>query len=202
MRGGLLLLSTLVLSSSITVHADSIPLNDPRIIISRGQDSERITTLHFAVAVNAAGGGIENFDNASGKEWVGLIVTVQFPNVNAAMAAGVSCSNGDVLSNIFSSCSSVLHGKILTITLTHGLISFCTSSRCPDNTEFFVDLNDPNVSGDNGKGGWTGAIIEAEAIPETVVPEPETFLLEFSGLGAVWGFWSLRKRFNHSQIGN
>lgn len=202
MRGGRLLLSILVLSSSITAHADSIPLNDPRIIISRGGDSERITTLHFGVTVDPAGGGIENFDNATGKDWVGLIVTVQFPNVNAAMAAGVSCSNGDVLSNIFSSCSSVLQGKILTITLTDGLISFCAGSRCTYDSEFFVDLNDPNVSGRNGKGGWKGDIIEAEAIPETVVPEPETFLLEFSGLGAVLGVWGLRKRLNHSQIAN
>ena len=52
--------------------------------------------------------------------------------------------------------------------------------------------------GQNGKGGWTGCIIEARAI----VPEPETFLLEFSGLVAIWGVWNLRKRLNYSQIGN
>lgn len=198
MRGGLLLLSALVLASSITVHADSIPVNDPRIIISRGGDSTPITTLQFGVPVDSAGGGIENFSNASGKDWVGLIVTVLFPNANAAMAAGVSCSNGDVLSNIFSSCSSVLVGKILTITLTDGLISFCAGSPspCHDKSEFFVDLNDPNSDG----GGWKGDTIEAEAIPATVVPEPDTFLLEFSGLGAVC--WILRKRLNYSQIGN
>jgi len=199
MKGGLLLLSTLVLSSSITVHADSIPLNDPRIIISRGVgDRTPITTLNFGVPVDPAGGGITNFENASGKDWVGLIVTVQFPSPSAAMAAGVSCSNGDVLSDIFGSCRSTLHGEILTITLTDGLISFCASSVCPHNSEFFVDLNDPNVQGDNGKGGWQGCIIEARAI----VPEPETFLLEFSGLGAVWGVWVLRKRLNHAPIGN
>lgn len=198
MRGGLLLLSTLVLASSITVHADSVPVNDPRIIISRSvADRTPVTTLTFGVPVDPAGGGITNFDNASGKDWVGLIVTVQFPSPSAAMAAGVSCSNGDVLSNIFSSCRSTLHGSILTITLTKGLISFCASSDCPHNSEFFVDLNDPNSQGPNGMGGWNGSIIEARAI----VPEPETFLLELSGLGAICGVWSLRKRL-YSQISN
>src|SRR5262252_2905910 len=98
-----LVVGTLLFASAL-VRADSIPL-DPKIVIGRGTGSTSITTLTFGVTVNPNGGGILDFDNATGKIWTGLILTITFPNAEAAKAA-ILCS-----STIFSSCTDTRHGK-------------------------------------------------------------------------------------------
>lgn len=193
----ILLACGLIFTSAITVHSDTIPVNDPKIIIGRGGDSTPITTLEFRIPVNANGGGITDFDNATGKDWSGLLLTVRFPNAKAAMAAGVSCRDGDIVfMSLFRACSAVRHGNILMITLTHGLVTFCSTTPwtpCPVSSDFFVDLNDPNVNGHNGKGGWKHDLIEARAITGTVVPEPNIFLLQLSGLAFLGGVWARQR---------
>jgi hypothetical protein len=183
------------LAFSGTIHANSVPLSDPKIVIGRGSDSTPITSLTFGVQIDPTGGGILNFDNATGRNWTGLILTIQFPNAVAAKAAGVSCSNGDVLSNIFTACTSERHGRTLTIDLAHGEIKFCSTSPCPLDSEFFIDLNDPNIHCHNGKGGWKGDVIEAQALTAATVPEPATLLLQGIGIGGICGIWVQRKRF-------
>ncbi len=189
-----LLICALALSSA-TIHANSVPLSDPKIVIGRGSDSTPITSLTFGVQIDPKGGGILNFDNATGRIWTGLILTIQFPNAKAAKAAGVSCSNGDVLSNIFTACTWERHGRTLTINLTHGEIKFCSTIPCPVDSEFFIDLNDPNIHGHNGKGGWKGDVIEARALTAATVPEPATLLLQVTGLGGICGILVQRRRF-------
>ena len=182
-----LVVGTLLFASAL-VRADSIPLSDPKIVIGRGTDSSSITTLTFGVTVDPNGGGILDFDNATGKIWTGLILTIKFPNAEAAKAA-ILCS-----STIFSSCTEMRHGKIVTAKLTHGEITFCTTSPCPLDSEFFINLNDPGVNGHNGKGGWKGDVIQARALTTSAVPEPATFLLQVTGLGGICGIWILRKQ--------
>jgi hypothetical protein len=183
-----------VLSTALVVRADGISPNDPKIIVGRGTGSTLVTALHFVVPVDLGGGGIFNFDNATGQDWVGLILTVNFPNAAAAKAAAVSCS-----SDVFSACSPERHGKILTITLTGGEITPCSDSSCSMDSEFFVDLNDGatlhNHGKANGKGGWEKDIIEGQAI--TTAPEPAALSLLLSGLGGIW-LW--RKRGYHPGV--
>ena len=187
----LLFLGALVLSSALIVRADGISPIDPTIIIGRGTGSAPITALQFPVPIGSNGGGIFYFDNATGQNWIGLTLTVTFKDANAAMAAAVSCSNGSILSDVFSACSSKRQGKILTISLTGGQITPCVGESCSLTSEFFVDLNDGatlhNHGKANGKGGWKGDTIQAQAI----TPEPATLLLLLSGLG---GIWMCRKR--------
>jgi PEP-CTERM motif len=181
----------LVLLSALVAHADSISPSDPTIIVGRPSLSKPITTLQFGVLIDPSGGGISDFDNATGQNWIGLILTVNFPNAAEAKAAGVSCSNGDVLSNIFSSCTSERQGKILTITLTGGEITSCSGGSCPADSEFFVDLNTGDKLGHqgnpHGKGGWDDDSIEVRAI---TTPEPSTWALFLTGLA---GFWLRQK---------
>jgi len=177
-----------LLLASALVRADSFSFRDPKIVIGRGTGSMPITMLTFGVTVNPNGGGILDFDNATGKIWTGLILTITFPNAEAAKAA-ILCS-----STIFSSCTDTRHGKIVTAKLTDGEITSCTTSRCPLDSEFFINLNDPGVHGHNGKGGWKGDVIEARALTTTAVPEPDAFLLLVTGLGGICGIWSLGKQ--------
>jgi hypothetical protein len=183
-----LVVCTLLFASAL-VRADSISYSDPKIVIGRGTGSMAITMLTFGVTVNANGGGILDFDNATGKIWTGLIFTITFPNAEAAKAA-ILCS-----STIFSSCTKTRHGKVVTAKLTDGEITFCnTTSPCPLDSEFFINLNDPGVHGHNGKGGWKGDVIEAQAVTTPAVPEPDASLLLVTGLGGICGIWILGKQ--------
>lgn len=182
-----LVVSTLLFASAL-VRADSISFSDPKIVIGRGTGSMAITMLTFGVTVNPNGGGILDFDNATGKIWTGLILTITFPNAEAAKEA-ILCS-----STIFSSCTKTRHGKTVTAKLTDGEIAFCTTSPCPLDSEFFINLNDPGSHGHNGKGGWKGDVIQARAVTTPAVPEPDAFLLLVTGLGGICGIWSLGKQ--------
>jgi hypothetical protein len=187
---GFLACALFILSAGV-VRADGISPNDPKIIVGRETGSMSITASPFTVPVNSSGGGIFNFDNATVHDWIGMILTVTFPNGAEAMAAAVSCSN-DVLTDIYSSCSSERHGRTVTITLTGGVITPCSEGTCSLDSKFFVDLNDDATLHDHGKangmGGWKGDIIEGRAI---TTPEPATLPLLISGLGGIW-LW--RKR--------
>jgi hypothetical protein len=135
------------LSTALVVRADGISPSDPKIIVGRGTGSTLVTALQFVVPVDLGGGGIINLDNATGQDWVGLILTVNFKNAADAKAAAVSCS-----SDVFSACSLERHGKILTITLTGGEITPCSNSPCSTDSEFFVDLNDGATSTQSWQG--------------------------------------------------
>lgn len=191
MLGRALLGWTLLLSTALVARADGISAGDPKIIVGRGTGSMPVTALQFKVPIDAGGGGIVNFDNETGQDWVGLILTVTFPNAVAAKAAAFSCSN-DLLTSVFSACSSERHGKILTITLTKGEITPCSGTSCSMDSEFFVDLNNGATLHDHGKkngnGGWKGDAIVGQAI---TTPEPTTLPFLLSGLGGIW-LW--RKR--------
>ena len=195
--GRVLSVLVVLLSSALVIHADSISPSDPQIIVGRGRlDSTMITKSPFGVPVDSSGGGIFNFDNATGNEWTGLMLTITFPNAVDAKAAAVSCSNGDILSNIYTDCSSDRQGRTLTITLTGGGIDSCSGGSCPLDTQFFIDLNTGdslNAHGNpNGVGGWNNKdgkdTIEVQSL---TTPEPGTLALLLTGLG---GFWLRRKR--------
>ena len=186
-----LLASAIVLSSALTVHADSISPTDPQIIVGRGlADQTAITTLApFGVPVDAMGGGLFGFENETGKDLTGLILTIGFKDANDAKAfAATSCANSatanNVFQDIFNTCSFSRHGKTLTITLSGG-------EGIPNNSAFFIDLNDgatlANHGQANGAGGWGGTL----NIQPFSTPEPGTLALLVTGLG---GFWLRRKR--------
>lgn len=179
------LVSSLVFLGAVVTQADSISPGDPKIIVGRGVDSISITTLQFSVPVDTSGGGIFDFDNGTAFDWSGLKLTITFPNAVDAKAAGVSCSNGDISSDIFSDCTSERQGRTLTIFLTGGEIAPCVGSSCPIDSEFFVDLN---TGGHNphGQGGWKTDTIEVQAL---TTPEPGTLVLLVAGLGAFWVPW-------------
>jgi PEP-CTERM putative exosortase interaction domain len=184
----MLLGCVLVLSSALGVYADGISPDDPQIIVGRGSGSTAVTTFQFSVPIGPNGGGIFDFDNRSGQDWVGLILTVTFPTAADAMAA-VSCS-----SSIFTTCGSSRHGRIVTITFTGGEITDCSASPCSLDSEFFLDLNNADslsnhghANGD-GKGNWKNDTISGQAI---TTPEPTTLPLLLAGLGGIY-LW--RKR--------
>jgi hypothetical protein len=192
-----LLSCALLLSTALVVRADGISPSDPKIIVGRGTGSTLVTALQFVVPVDLGGGGIFNFDNATGQDWIGLILTVNFKNAADAKAAAVSCS-----SDLFSTCSPERHGKILTITLTGGEITPCSDSSCSMDSEFFVDLNDGATLHSHGKangnGGWKKDIIEGQIIGQAIpAPEPAVLPLLLSGLGGIW-LW--RKRGFHPGV--
>lgn len=175
-----------ILFSAVGSRADGIDANDPKIIVGRGSDATQISSLNFPVLVNqSTGGNFLEFENDSGQDWVGLIITVTFPNALAAKNAAISC-----LSDIFSPCQTPpptsRHGKTLTIIFTGGgtILTCSPPLPCPADSEFFVDLNtdDTLTKHSNGKGGWKNDIIEVQAIP---APEPATLALLLAGLCAL-----------------
>jgi PEP-CTERM motif len=172
----------LVFLCAISVRADSMASNDPKIIVGRGSDATPITSLNFSLPVNSSGGGFFDFENASGQDWVGLILTVTFPNAADAKAAAVSCTT-----DIFSNCLNSRHGTTLTITFGGGgMIVPCLTSICPADSEFIVDLNDADTlthhGNPGGKGGWRNDLIQVQAL---TTPEPATYSLLLLGLIAI-----------------
>jgi hypothetical protein len=175
-----------ILFSAVGSRADGIDADDPKIIVGRGSDATQISSLNFPVLVNqSTGGNFLEFENDSGQDWVGLIITVTFPNALAAKNAAISC-----LSDIFSPCQTPpptsRHGQTLTIIFTGGgtIVTCATTINCPADSEFFVDLNtgDTLTKHSNGNGGWKNDTIEVQAIP---APEPATLALLLAGLTAL-----------------
>lgn len=168
----------LVSLAAITVHADGVP-NDARIIVGHDPNNNGCG-LTFTITVNVMGGGHKPCRNDSGVEWTGLDFFVNLPTGTDLTQFKSVCSP----TTPFSTCSpvptivSVSGGtETVEIMFLNGHIG-----TGPSDSLFFVSLN--NDSSDmEGAGGWTkGTIITGKA----VVPEPSTFLLLLSGLGAAW----------------
>jgi hypothetical protein len=179
--GRFLLGGALVLSSALVVHADGISPSDPKILIGRGSGSKPIKTLSFSVAADFKGGGFFPFDNATGQDWVGLILTVTFKNAVDAKAA-LTCE-----SDIFNSndCASSRHGITDTFTFSGG-------KGIPKNSEFFLDLNDDGtLNGNHGRESDVGGF-KMVTLTATTAPEPATLPLLLAGLVGIW-LWRTRK---------
>lgn len=153
--------------------------SDPRVIIGGGHGSIHITGTTFTFQVNAQGQGqTGNLLNASGQNWTTLTFVTDFP--------------GGPLSNyvcgavgFFENCTFMVSSNQQNITISFFGVNGTTDPGILNGADFNVNLN-------SGVGdGWVpNAIFNATANS----PEPATFTLLISGLGALF----LRRRSSRS----
>ena len=170
------LATALVCLAAVTAYADSVPSNDPRIIVGHGADPVDCG-LTFTIVVNVKGGGHKPCRNVSGVDWTGLDFFVTLPAGDVVTPA---CPNSAFIGcNVITSQSDGT--ETVEIMFFDGVIG-----HMKNNSLFFVSLND-NSSDTDGSGSWPrGTVITGHA----VVPEPATFLLFASGAGV----FCLRRR--------
>jgi hypothetical protein len=187
--------------AGVAVRADGI--RDGSLKVGHGSDPSNKSDscgLHFTIALNGNGGGIENCINTSGREWIGLEITAVISSTDT-----VNCT-----SLIFSFCtfaespmgSSGKFDRVEIDLFGGGLITpgskdtICAppAPQVAPQSCFFINFNNGGTTGLMDPGGWfgleesKGGNVKVDAIVAT--PEPGTILLMAASLGLL----SVRRR--------
>jgi PEP-CTERM motif len=156
--------------------AQATPI-DPHIVFGSAVASIPLTPVDaFSWQANTKGGGVFNFQNLTGNNWVGVDVFVTLPSDTV-----IACGPGP----FFVTCEVTSKPSA-----TPGMSVFDVGFDEPQDggitneAVFSVNMNDPiddhpNLD-PNGKGGWgANTMLTAET---TVTPEPASFLMLGGGI--------------------
>lgn len=189
-----LLLAVLLAGFSTIVWANPV---DPDISIDAGSDSPPIN-VGSTFSTNGNGGGVADFENDSGF----TISALQFQTTVASFSPSLfNCQSGFFLDCTFTFNSDT---DLLTIDF-FGVNPADPLAETPCDTEFgeqegiptvqtgcagvghfVIDLNNGNVPGANGVGGW--AANSSFTVSEVVTPEPSVGVLLGAGMLLIGGF--------------
>ena len=189
------ILGILSLAASVT-HAGAVP--DPKILIAGTGYSEILYGPNFGFTSNPTGGGILDFVNASGFDWLQLSIntTIPYGYVDDVWVALDSPQYYDVSSELFADSVLLFGDNSLTIhffgvDVDHPGIpyaEFFSGNKDqidpPFGSHFTIGLDNDNTP---GVGGWLGPdhgplTFGASANP---APEPATGALLLGGLVAL-----------------
>ena len=146
---------------------------DPHVIFDTAVAGLPVTPVHdFPVQTNPNGGGVFNFRNETGNDWVGvdLIVTL-------ATGEKISCTAGP----FFSTCeftSTPINANMAVYDIG---FDEPRSKGITPGTIFSLNFNNVPNAGPNGAGGW-GEHTPFEAKTTLATPEPASLLLLGSGV--------------------
>jgi PEP-CTERM motif len=196
----LAVLCFLLMASTAVVRADGIPVDpvmgvrDP--ICVEGCPIVEGTTFSFFS--NAFGGGINQFQNASGVDWTSLLIDV---TTNLGTLPSVPADTITCLTNAFATCQSFDLANGDTAIYLTGMLIF--PDDIPNGAVATFNLNDlvngvqPNTV--DGAGGW-GLVREFDVTANAAspVPEPGTITLLGVGLAAFVAKRKLRRESNPS----
>lgn len=171
---------------TFAASAQATPI-DPHIRFGAAVSGIPVTPVDaFSWQANSKGGGVFNFQNLTGNDWVGVDVHVTLP-------IGVTITCQTVA--FFSACDfTAMASK------TPGMLDYDIGFDEPETNGvtnkavFSLNMNDliddhPNMD-PNGKGGWgANTMLTAET---TVTPEPASFLLLGSGMVLIGAMRRLR----------
>jgi hypothetical protein len=174
----------IVLTFSAATQATPI---DPHIRFGAAVAGIPITPVDaFSWQANSNGGGVFNFQNLTGNDWVGVDVLVTLPT-----GVTITCQTVAFFSGCkFKETASKIPG------MSDYDIGFDEpeTNGVTNKTVFSLNMNDPiddhpNMD-PNGKGGWgANTMLTAET---TVTPEPASFLLLGSGVVLIGAMRRLR----------
>jgi hypothetical protein len=148
------------LFGAMSVSADSVPPDDPRILVGHGGTSLGVG-FQFTVKVKG-GGGVSDFFNDTTSTWTELIFTG-----DSKTPQSVQCLIDPVLFFGCSVSSQSLNPSKFEVTITY----FGPPGIAPGE-HFIVDLN-------GGKGLWQSAFLAAQAV---TAPEPSSLAFCWAGL--------------------
>lgn len=143
-----------------------------------------ITGSNFLFDANVLGGGVFEFQNATGGTLTSLTIRADIPNPGCSPAPAFALSavsvtgitNTGITWGITTSCPTAGFDHFVLVIL---------GMQLHDQTGVFtIDLNDdPNSNNVNGNGGWDGAQFRNSVT--STVPEPATYGLIGAGLAGL-----------------
>lgn len=187
-----LLAFTLAMLASGALALEAAPV-DPQGVFDTQIAGIPVTPVDpFSFSANANGGGVFNFQNVSGNNWVGMDFFVTLPENTP-----IACGPGP----FFVTCE-----VTSTPIGTTGMATYDIGFNQPRNGGilnsgiFSFNLNDPLSSGPNlnpnGSGGW-GASTMINVAETDAVPEPASLWLLGGGIALLASVRRLRLRPQH-----
>ncbi len=150
--------------------------------------------VDFPMFANQNGGGVYNFQNMSGNDWVGMDFFVTLPNNTPITCGGGPFFQGCEVSSTPNDISLIARQETGFSVYDIGFFD-AVDTGIAAGTIFSINLNDP-IDGQpnldpNGAGGW-GSNNSFLVVPTAGAPEPSSWLLLASGIALIGTFRRVR----------
>ncbi len=143
-----------------------------------------ITGSNFLFDANVLGGGVFEFQNATGGTLTSLTFRADIPNPSCSPVPAFALSAISVTGITNTGITWAITSSCPTSGFDHFVLSIVGMEMHDQTGVFTIDLNDdPNSDDPSGAGGWDGAKFQNSVT--STVPEPATCGLIGAGLAAI-----------------
>ena len=143
-----------------------------------------ITGSTFLFDANSLGGGVFEFQNATGGTLTSLTIRADIPNPGCFPTPAFALSAVSVTGITNTGISWAISTSCQSSPFDHFVLTILGMQMHDETGVFTINLNDdPNSNNPEGRGGWTGATFRNSVT--STVPEPATYGLIGAGLAGL-----------------